>query len=129
MDKTERDLLARIARCFYLEDMSKTELAAVFRMSRFRIARLLEQARAEGIVKIEIEGDLLVEEELSAKLAEHLRLDDCIVVTAGETEDDNRNRMARAAARYIASQTCRRAPASATRSHRRPALRRCARRR
>ena len=105
MDKIERDLLARIARRFYLEDMSKTELAAAFRMSRFRVARLLEQARAEGIVKIEIEESLLVEEELSTKLAAHLRLDDCIVVTAGETEDDNRNRMARAAAMYITSQT------------------------
>ena len=107
MDEIERDLLARIARRFYLEDKSKTELAAAFRMSRFRIARLLEQARAEGIVKIEIEGTVLVEEELSTKLAAHLRLDDCIVVAAGETEDDDRNRMARAAAMYITGQTLR----------------------
>ncbi len=105
VDKIERDLLARIARRFYLEDMSKTELATAFRMSRFRVARLLEQARAEGIVKIEIEETGLVEEELSTRLAAHLRLDDCIVVPAGETEEDNRQRLARAAAMYITSQT------------------------
>lgn len=105
MDKIERDLLARIARRFYLEDKSKTELAEAFGMSRFRIARLLEQARAEGIVKIEIEETVLVEEELSTKLAAHLLLDDCIVVTAGETEDDNRRRLARAAAMHITSRT------------------------
>ncbi len=105
MDEIERDLLARIARRFYLEDMSKTELAAAFRMSRFRVARLLEQARAEGIVRIEIEETGLVEEELSSRLAAHLRLDDCIVVPAGETEEDNRHRLARAAAMYITSQT------------------------
>jgi DNA-binding transcriptional regulator LsrR (DeoR family) len=105
VDETERDLLARIARRFYLEDMSKTELAEAFRMSRFRIARLLEQAREEGIVKIQIEETGLVEEELSSRLAAHLRLDDCIVVPAGETEEDNRQRLARAAATYITSQT------------------------
>lgn len=105
MDEIERDLLARIARRFYLEDMSKTELAAAFRMSRFRVARLLEQARAEGIVKIEIEETGLVEEELSSRLAAHLRLDDCIVVPAGETEEDNRHRLARTAATYIATHT------------------------
>lgn len=105
MDKIERDLLARIARRFHLEDMSKTELASAFRMSRFRVARLLEQARAEGIVKIEIEETGLVDEELSRRLGAHFRLDDCIVVPAGETEEDNRQRLARAAAMYITSQT------------------------
>ena len=105
MDEIERDLLARIARRFYLEDMSKTELAAAFRMSRFRVARLLEQARAEGIVKIEIEETGLVEEELSGRLAAHLRLDDCIVVPVGETEEDNRHRLARGAAMYITTHT------------------------
>ena len=105
MDKTERDLVARVARRFYLEDMSKTELAAAFRMSRFRIARLLELARTEGIVKIEIEDTAFVEEELSIRLAAHLRLDECIVVAAGDTEEDNRNRLARAAAMYITSHT------------------------
>ena len=105
MNRIERDLVARIARRFYLEDMSKTELAATFRLSRFRIARLLELARTEGIVKIEIEETAFVDEKLSTRLAAHLRLDECIVVAAGETEEDNRNRLARAAAMYITSQT------------------------
>ena len=105
MDDVERQLIASIARRFYFEDMSKTELAKAFRLSRFKIARLLEEARDEGIVKIEIDESGWERPTLSGELAEHLHLQECIVVRAGETEDANRARLARAAAAYISRQT------------------------
>jgi DNA-binding transcriptional regulator LsrR (DeoR family) len=104
VDDAERQLIAGIARRFYFEDMSKTELAKAYGLSRFKIARLLEEARLEGIVKIEIAESGWERPELSAELADHLRLQECIVVRAGETEDANRARLARAAADFIRRQ-------------------------
>lgn len=102
MDEGEWRLLSSIARRFYLEDASKTELAAEFSISRFRVARLLQQARDQGVVTIEINDRDESREGLSAELAGHLLLEQCVVVKAGDNEDDNRRRLARAAAPLIA---------------------------
>jgi DNA-binding transcriptional regulator LsrR (DeoR family) len=67
-------------------------------MSRFRVARLLQQAREQGVVTIEIHDRDSYRSDLAADLADHLRLQDCIVVKAGDTEESNRRLLARAAA-------------------------------
>ena len=54
MSDDERAVMAALARRFYLDDLSKTELAAEFAMSRFRVARMLQQAREVGLVTITI---------------------------------------------------------------------------
>lgn len=104
MEETERRMLSAIARRFYLEDASKTELADEFSMSRFRVARLLQQARETGIVTITINEPDGRSELLSKELAAHLLLEDCVVVKAGEDEEDNRRRLARVAAARIRRQ-------------------------
>jgi DNA-binding transcriptional regulator LsrR (DeoR family) len=50
----EAVLAARVARYYYLEDVSKVEIADRLRISRFRVARLLTAARESGMVRIEI---------------------------------------------------------------------------
>src|SRR5438270_13666739 len=47
-------LAARVAREFYLDGVSKVDIADRLGISRFRVARLLEAARASGMVRIEI---------------------------------------------------------------------------
>ena len=47
-------LAARVARQFYLEGVSKVDIADRLGISRFRVARLLECAREAGMVRIEI---------------------------------------------------------------------------
>lgn len=49
-----RVLMADVARAYYVENRSKVEIAAELGISRFQIARLLESARASGIVTIEV---------------------------------------------------------------------------
>ena len=51
---TEVVLAARVARQFYLEGVSKIDIADRLGISRFRVARLLECAREAGMVRIEI---------------------------------------------------------------------------
>ena len=47
-------LAARVARQFYLEGLSKVDIADRLGISRFRVARLLGSAREAGKVRIEI---------------------------------------------------------------------------
>jgi DNA-binding transcriptional regulator LsrR (DeoR family) len=47
-------LAARVARQFYLEGVSKVDIADRLGISRFRVARLLGSAREAGKVRIEI---------------------------------------------------------------------------
>jgi DNA-binding transcriptional regulator LsrR (DeoR family) len=47
-------LAARVARQFYLEGVSKVDIAERLGISRFRVARLLDSARETGMVRIEI---------------------------------------------------------------------------
>src|SRR5258708_4318446 len=51
---SELVLAARVARQFYLEGVSKVDIADRLGISRFRVARLLESARETGMVRIEI---------------------------------------------------------------------------
>src|SRR5436305_7518347 len=47
-------LAARVARQFYLDGVSKVDIADRLGISRFRVARLLDSARDAGMVRIEI---------------------------------------------------------------------------
>jgi DNA-binding transcriptional regulator LsrR (DeoR family) len=47
-------LAARVARQFYVEGVSKVDIADQLGISRFRVARLLDSAREAGMVRIEI---------------------------------------------------------------------------
>jgi DNA-binding transcriptional regulator LsrR (DeoR family) len=47
-------LAARVARQYYLEGVSKVDIADRLGISRFRVARLLDSARDAGLVRIEI---------------------------------------------------------------------------
>jgi DNA-binding transcriptional regulator LsrR (DeoR family) len=78
-----RERLAEVARRYFLEDRTKLDIARELGISRFKVARLLEQARATGVVTITVHGPEPVDAELSARLAEHLALDATVVVRAG----------------------------------------------
>jgi DNA-binding transcriptional regulator LsrR (DeoR family) len=68
-------LAARAARQFYLEGVSKVDIADRLGISRFRVARLLDSARDSGMVRIEIglPGGIL-DAGLSAELCSALGL-------------------------------------------------------
>jgi DNA-binding transcriptional regulator LsrR (DeoR family) len=79
-------LTAWVARRYYLDGRSKVEIAEEFALSRFKVARLLDDARSSGLVRIEIGHPGVVDVELSARLMEALRLAHCVVT---DTPDDD----------------------------------------
>lgn len=63
-------LMAHVARKYYLGGLSKSDIAAQLFLSRFKVARLLDEAREQGVVQIHIglPGDINIGlgEELQA---------------------------------------------------------------
>jgi DNA-binding transcriptional regulator LsrR (DeoR family) len=75
-----------VARRYYLDGRSKVEIAEEFALSRFKVARMLDDARSSGLVRIEIGHPGVVDVELSARLMEALGLTHCVVT---DTPDDH----------------------------------------
>jgi DNA-binding transcriptional regulator LsrR (DeoR family) len=61
LSRDEHELLARIARRSYVDGRTQGEIAAEFGLSRPKVQRLLERARATGVVDIHIDVPLGVD--------------------------------------------------------------------
>ncbi|MBE7188291.1 sugar-binding transcriptional regulator [Jatrophihabitans endophyticus] len=89
---TEHMLLARVARGFYLDERSKSELAAELGVSRFRIARLLDEARRVGIVDIRVQSPLGFDADLSLSLQERFGLEHALVIDSDDDQPEELRR-------------------------------------
>ncbi len=79
-------LTATVARRYYLDDRSKVEIAEEFGLSRFKVARLLDSARASGLVQIEIGYPGGIDVQRSSRLQEAYGLQHAIVI---DSHDDH----------------------------------------
>jgi DNA-binding transcriptional regulator LsrR (DeoR family) len=70
----------RAARRYFLDNRTIKEIAAELGVSRFKVARLLDWARAESLVRIEIVDTTRSDAELSAELRAAYGLADALVV-------------------------------------------------
>jgi DNA-binding transcriptional regulator LsrR (DeoR family) len=78
--------MAAVARAYYTEGKAKTEIADQFDISRFKVARLLQEARETGLVRIEIGRPGPIDVSLSSELQARFRLKHAIVVATPETD-------------------------------------------
>jgi DNA-binding transcriptional regulator LsrR (DeoR family) len=62
--------MAEVARLYYVRDLTQQQIAQRLGVSRFKVLRLLEQARSEGVVRFEIEEPVPVLDDLSRRLEE-----------------------------------------------------------
>lgn len=79
-------LAATVARRYYLDGRSKVAIADELGISRFKVARLLEQALSSGLVRIEIGQAGSIDTDLSNRLRGHLGLRTAIVVDTAEKD-------------------------------------------
>jgi DNA-binding transcriptional regulator LsrR (DeoR family) len=95
-------LAARVARQYYLEGVSKVDIAGRLGISRFRVARLLEGARDAGMVRIEIglPGGSL-DAGLSAELCSAFGLRHAFVFNFPDDEEQARHRLGEAAGQAL----------------------------
>lgn len=92
-------LAATVARRYYFDGASKMEIAAEVGLSRFKVARMLDQARSSGLVRIELHYEGELDLELSVRLARHLGIGRCLVI---DTPDDDPSQLRAALGRTAA---------------------------
>jgi DNA-binding transcriptional regulator LsrR (DeoR family) len=77
--RDEGDLPGRVARLFFERQLTKIEIAARLGISRFRVARLLDRALADGIVRIEFRDTPSQDRALGRRVAERFGIGRCVV--------------------------------------------------
>ena len=93
-----RQKLAEVARLYYLKDVSKVDIGRQFGVSRFKVARMLAQARELGVVSISIQGAAPVDVSLSRRLSQHWGINAVVVKSGGGTAAEVRRSVGEAAA-------------------------------
>ena len=79
-DLQHRGLLADVSRAYFVDGLSKVEVADRFGVSRFQAARLLEEARSSGVVTIEVHDPRLPRSGRERDLADLLGVADVRIV-------------------------------------------------
>jgi len=98
----DRELLAKVADLYYLREMTQQEIAERLGLSRPAVSRLLQRARAEGIVRIEVHPPEASHYAVERALEETFGLREAIVVSGtSESPTLTARALGRAAARYL----------------------------
>jgi deoxyribonucleoside regulator len=103
MSDIDELLSIRAAELYYEEDKTQDEIGTLLRLTRWKVGRLLAQAKANGFIRIEIVHPRARRLGLERALRDGTGLTDAIVVsTSGVTDElDLQKRTAQAAADYL----------------------------
>lgn len=94
-------LMVRVAELSYDEDKTQDEIGSLLKISRWKVGRLLTQARERGIVRIEIVHPRARRLGLERVLVERFGLAEAVVVPAPSGEESTLERVAQAAADFL----------------------------
>ena len=79
LGREEHELLARIAHRSYIDRRTQSEIADEFGLSRPKVQRLLDRARASGVVEVHIEVPMGLDLDLERRLVDTFDLAEAIV--------------------------------------------------
>jgi DNA-binding transcriptional regulator LsrR (DeoR family) len=80
-------LLVKVARLYYEQELTQADIGQRLRLSRQKVQRLLSQARAEGIVQINVNPIMGTFADVETALAERFELQEAIVVETTAYDD------------------------------------------
>lgn len=98
------DLVVRAAWLYYEDGLTQAQIATRLFVSRQTVGRLLESARANGIVRIELDSQYLAAMELATRLRERYALRDAIVAPTAQgrgSRERTNERVAAALAAFV----------------------------
>lgn len=99
---TDPELLTvRVAELYYDENKTQDEIGGLLKITRWKVGRLLAQARDSGIVRIEIVHPRARRLGVERDLRERFGLADAVVIPSNTDETDVQERVAQAAADYL----------------------------
>jgi DNA-binding transcriptional regulator LsrR (DeoR family) len=97
----EHELLARIAHRWYVDGRTQDAIGRELGLSRPKVQRLLERARATGVVEIHVEPPVGIALDLEGGLLRTFALTDAVVSSHRSDTETQRAGVARSAARYL----------------------------
>lgn len=97
----EHLVTALVARRYYLEGQTKSQIADELGISRFKVARILDSALRDGIVRIEIDVPPEVDLDLGARLERRFGLRQAVVVRTDVDPATMRRQLGRACASLL----------------------------
>lgn len=97
----QRLLAAAIARRYHLERRTKKQIGEELGISRFKVARILDSALAEGVVRVEIDAGAELAADLSDQLRAAYGLRRAVVRGGADDGEARRQRLARLAADLV----------------------------
>lgn len=77
-----------VARRHFIDDLPKTQIADELGISRFKVARLIDDAIAHGLLRIEIAMPYEIDFDTSERLKSTYRLDDAVVMVSPDTSSE-----------------------------------------
>ena len=101
LNSDEFELLSRLAHRYYIDGRTQVEIAREFNISRPKAQRLLDRARARGVVDIRIEAPPWLNLDLEAQVRRAFELSDVIISPARTDPQSQREAVARSAAQYL----------------------------
>lgn len=100
-EPSHEELLARVGRDYYLRNRSKVDIATSYGVSRFQVARMLDEARLSGIVDIEVHFPAALSTAGTDRLERLLGVRHVVVTDGAAEEGQVREILSRAAAEEI----------------------------
>lgn len=105
MDAVDELLSIRAAELYYEENLTQEEIGRSLQITRWKVGRLLTQAKEQGFVRIEILHSRARRPQLERRLRDERGLADAVVVSqvGVRSEDELQQRVAHAAADHLAA--------------------------
>ena len=103
MNEATELLAVRVSELYYEDNKSQDEIGSLLGITRWKVGRLLTQARDRGIVRIEIAHPRARRLSVERQLRERFGLTDAVVVPMPSTLTELDGRVTQAAADYLAA--------------------------
>ncbi|QWT22702.1 sugar-binding transcriptional regulator [Subtercola sp. PAMC28395] len=105
MNADDELLAVKAAELYYEDDKTQDEIGALLHLTRWKVGRLLNQAKQEGFIRIEIVHPRARKLPLERELRARFGLIDAVVVPSSDSDDEPelRARVASGAAAYLTS--------------------------
>lgn len=103
MDTTKRDLLIKIAKMYYIEEMTQQQIANILEISRSNVSKYLKMSKDENIVKISINDTSSNAIKYQNFLQSHFGLKKVIIVSSEPDMESSKIKVGTAAAELLHS--------------------------
>jgi deoxyribonucleoside regulator len=102
-DRSHTDLLLYVAQCYYEQGRTQEGIGSELHLTRWKVGRLLDEARGVGLVQIKIVHPQARRADLEVEMRSQFGLRECVVVPGPDTTDTTGEHIATAAANYLKS--------------------------